>query len=375
MRVLHVYSGNLFGGIEAMLLAIARRPEACADLASEFALCFDGRLRRELEATGARVHQLGEVRVSRPQTVHRARRALAAQLASGRFDRVICHASWSHAIFGSVVRRAGVPLVVWAHDVLEGRHWTERWARRTPPDLAICNSRFTSASVEAVHSGVPLAVVSPPVETTPIQSSSAERGAVRTELDTPHDAVVIVQASRMESWKGQAVLLEALGQLRDRRDWVCWQVGGAQRPREAAYVESLRDRARDLGIADRIRFAGQRSDVPRLLAAADLFCQPNISPEPFGIAFVEALAAGLPVVTSALGGALEIVDDTCGVLVPAADPGALRAALLPLVGDASLRARLGENARVRARAVSDPAAQMRRLHAALFNMPAVSVRA
>jgi glycosyltransferase involved in cell wall biosynthesis len=51
---------------------------------------------------------------------------------------------------------------------------------------------------------------------------------------------------------------------------------------------------RDLRIADRVRFAGQRDDVPRLLAAADLHCQPNSSPEPFGVAFVEALAAGLP---------------------------------------------------------------------------------
>src|SRR5438477_10651833 len=102
-----------------MLLAIARTPQSATDLASEFALCFDGRLSGELEAAGARVHRLGEVRASRPPTVHRARKALAALLASGRFDRVICHASWSHAIFGGVVRRAGVPLAVWAHDVLD----------------------------------------------------------------------------------------------------------------------------------------------------------------------------------------------------------------------------------------------------------------
>ena len=49
--------------------------------------------------------------------------------------------------------------------------------------------------------------------------------------------------------------------------------------------------------------------VPRLMAAADIYCQPNTTPEPFGIAFVEALAAGVPVVTTAMGGPLEIVDD------------------------------------------------------------------
>jgi glycosyltransferase involved in cell wall biosynthesis len=205
--------------------------------------------------------------------------------------------------------------------------------------------------------------------------SSLERDTVRAGLDTPANALVVVQASRMESWKGHGVLLEALAEMRDRSGWMCWQVGGAQRPREAEYLESLRDRARALRIADRVRFAGQRADVPRLLAAADVHCQPNTSPEPFGVAFVEALAAGLPVVTSRLGGAIEVVDDSCGLLVAPSDPSALAAALQQLLGDASLRARLGMRARVRARELSDPVTQLERLHAALANMPAVPVRA
>ena len=358
-----------------MLLAIARQPPATSDLDSEFALCFEGRLSRELTAAGARVHQLGEVRVSRPQTVRRGRRALAALMASGCFDRVICHASWSHAIFGGAVRRGGIPLVVWAHDVLDGQHWTERWARRTAPDLAVCNSAFTAASVDAIHSGVPLAVVHPPVDSAPIRLSSTERAAVRAEIDTPIDTMVVVQASRMEQWKGHALLLDALTRVRHREGWVCWQIGGAQRPQELEYLESLRARARELRIADRVRFVGQRDDVPRLLAAADVHCQPNTSPEPFGVAFVEALAAGIPVVTSALGGALEIVDSSCGVLVPPSNPSALATALQQLLADAPLRARLAAGGPHRARALSDPASQLRRLHAALANLPAVPVRA
>jgi glycosyltransferase involved in cell wall biosynthesis len=407
MRVLHVYSGNLFGGIEAMLLAMARQPAAAAaGLESEFALCFDARLSAELEAAGARVHRLGEVRVSRPATVHRARRALKALIASKPFDRVICHASWSHAIFGGPIRRTGVPLVVWAHDVLDGTHWTERWARRTPPDLAICNSRFTAASVvstwgSAPHpgpvvrgrplaprrslagvpcapgsdSGVPLVVVHPPAEISQPELSAADRDAVRAELATPTDAIVIVQVSRMEAWKGHALLIDALARLRQRQDWICWQIGGAQRPREAAYLDSLRDRARELQILDRVRFAGQRHDVARLLRAADLHCQPNTRPEPFGVAFVEALAAGLPVVTTAIGGALEIVDHSCGMVVPPSDAAALSEALDRLSSDASLRARLGARARVRAHELSDPATQLHRLREALVNMPMASVRA
>jgi glycosyltransferase involved in cell wall biosynthesis len=125
----------------------------------------------------------------------------------------------------------------------------------------------------------------------------------------------------------------------------------------------LRERAEDRGIADRVRFIGERSDVRRLLAAADVHCQANL--RPFGIALVEALAVGLPVVTVAMGGAVEIVDESCGLLISPRDPYALASALRQLVCDPVLRARLAAAAAARARHVSDPTAQMRRLHCAL----------
>ena len=375
MRLLHVYSGNLYGGIESILLTLTRQRATCPELESEVALCFEGRLIGELEAEGTPVHRLGEVRVSRPHSVRRARRALTALLETGRFDRVICHGAWPYAVFARTVRRADLPLVFWVHDVLSGRHWTERWAKRTTPDLAIANSHFTAASIRALYPTTPLAVVYAPVDTAPSRLTPMDRCVVRAELDTPQDAVVIVQASRMDAWKGHAVLLEALAALRDRPEWVCWQVGGAQRPLDTAYVDSLRDLASRLRLSDRVRFVGERTDVPRLLAAADIHCQPNISPEPFGIAFIEALAAGLPVVTSAIGGAIEIVDDSCGRLVSASDPVALSAALRGLAGDPEERARLGAAGRIRAHQLCNPTGQLKQLHATLVDMVGVPARA
>jgi len=187
---------------------------------------------------------------------------------------------------------------------------------------------------------VPAAVLYAPVDVSPPRLSTDDRMAIRSGLDTPADALVLVQASRAEAWKGHAVLLDALGRLRGVPNWIWWQVGGAQRPAEAAFLDALRQSAARLGIADRVRFVGDRSDVPRLLAAADVYCQANIAPEPFGIAFVEALAAGLPVVSTSQGGALEIVDETCGVLPAVGDSDALVRALRELIGDASLRSRL-----------------------------------
>jgi glycosyltransferase involved in cell wall biosynthesis len=368
MRVLHVYSGNLYGGIEAILLSLARSREVCPAVDLEVALCFAGRVSRELEASGVRVHQLSEVRVSRPRTVYRARRALGALLAARPFDRVICHAPWAQAIFGGVIKRAGVPLVFWAHDVMTGTHWTERWARRVRPDLAICNSEFTARWLSTLYDRMPVVVIYAPVNVTPPSLSLAERRALRAALDTSDDATVIVQASRSEAWKGHAVLLEALARLRDVPGWVWWQVGGAQRPAETAFLASLCTLAAHLGIADRVRFVGDRTDVPRLLAAADVYCQANLGPEPFGIVFVEALAAGLPVVATSLGGALEIVDDTCGILVPPDDPAALSAAIERLLRDRALRARLASAAPARARRLCDPTTQINRLAAALVRM-------
>jgi glycosyltransferase involved in cell wall biosynthesis len=77
------------------------------------------------------------------------------------------------------------------------------------------------------------------------------------------------------------------------------------------------------------------------MRAADVFCQPNEGPEPFGIVFAEALLSEIPVVTVNLGGAPEIVADTCGRLVPAGNVEALATALQQLVEDSTLRKRLG----------------------------------
>jgi glycosyltransferase involved in cell wall biosynthesis len=142
---------------------------------------------------------------------------------------------------------------------------------------------------------------------------------------------------------------------------MAWIVGGAQRPHERAYLAELEAQAAAASIADRVRFLGQRADVPQLLAAADVHCQPNISPEPLGLAFIEALNAGLPVVSTRMGGAAEIVTERCGVLVDPGDATALADVLRRLIADPLERARLGEAGPARAAVLSDPARVLRRL--------------
>jgi glycosyltransferase involved in cell wall biosynthesis len=362
MRVLHVHSGNLYGGVETLMVTLARNRNLCPPMEPHFALCFESRLKEELTATEVPVHSLGKVRVSRPPSVMRARSALRELLGRESFDVAVCHSAWSQAIFGPVIRAADLRLVFWLHGAANGRHWLERWARKCRPDFVICNSLFTESTLSNLYPGVPSEVLYCPVELTATNHSEAEREEVRAELQTPADSTVIIQVSRIEPGKGHKLHLEALGLLRDLSGWVCWQAGGGQRPRELKYQEELKALADELGIADRVRFIGERSDVGSLLRAADIYCQPNTSAEGFGIVFIEALAEGLPVVTTAIGGAIEIVDECCGVCVPPDEPKILADSLRLLIEDSILRMELGNAGPARARTLCDPATQIQKLH-------------
>ena len=361
MRVLHISRGKVYGGLETLLVTLARQRSLCPAMEPEFALCFDGRLRQELEATAAPVHMLGHARVSRPISTWKARRALARLLAGGRYDVAVCHLAWAQAIFGPVVRRAGVPLIFWLHGATSGRHWLERWARLTSPDLAICNSTFTAGFLPNLYNGIPAAVLHNPVMAPPVLHNPG-RSAVRAETNTREDTVVIIQVSRMEHGKGHRVHIEALAQLKDLPNWICWQVGGAQGPAERRYIESLVELAEARGIKDRIRFVGQRSDVWRLLQAADVFCQPNTEPEGFGLCFVEALYAGLPVITAAFGSAKEVLNGSCAILVPPGDVRETASALRALILNSRLRLKLSEAAPRHAIALGSPNIALRKLH-------------
>lgn len=362
MRVLHVHSGNMYGGVETLLGTMARLRAACPDLVPNFALCFEGRAAAELRESGAPVHLLEEIRLRSPLSLLRGRRALRRLIARVRPELVIVHSPWAQAVFGGTIRAAGLPMVLWVHDVPGRGHWLERLAARNRPDFAVCNSRFTREALAGVDPGIPAEVVYCPVEI-PVRAEAPEalRREVRAALGCAPDATVVVQVSRMERWKGHELHLAALARLRDLPGWECWLVGGAQRAEEVAYVEELRALAERGGIAGRVRFLGHRDDVRRLLAAADIHCQPNQGPEPFGIGFVEAFGAGLPVVTTAMGGAMEVVDGSSGILVPPADPAALAEALRGLMEDPERRAALGAGGVARAARLTDPPTQLGRL--------------
>lgn len=368
VRVLHVSSGNLYGGVETALVALARFRDACPSMQPEYALCFEGRLSQELLDTGVRVHQLGEVRTRKPWTVWSARTHLRRLLAREKFDAVVCHMAWPMAMFGRTAQTLGTPLAFWAHDAIHGGHWLERWARRASPDIVIGNSQFTAGTVPLMFPDAPCHIVFYPVKPSQPQDARACREQLRQQLNVPQDAVVIIQVSRMEAWKGHHLHLDALAKLQENPRWICWMAGGAQRPAEQEYMNELQRKAARLGIGERVRFLGQRSDVPKLLAAADIFSQPNMGAEPFGIVFIEALAAGLPVVTTAMGGPKEIINESCGLVSPPGDAGQIASSLQRLIDSAELRSAMSQHGPERARQLCDPAERIPELYRTLLKV-------
>jgi len=355
VHVLHLCAGNLYGGVERIVFECAASRALSPAMTPSFAVAYDGRLASEIEASGVACRRLGEARMSRPHTILRARRELLGLVERGRVDAVICHSSWMFGLAAPVVRTGGCGLAIWVHDVVSGRPWAERWAGLTVPDVVISNSRYTDASVPALFPSSARSVLYAPLSAGPALDQDARR-RLRASLGVHDDAPVVAIASRLERWKGHEALIDALAATPG--NWRLWIAGRPQRGREEAHERSLRERVRAHGLESRVTFLGERRDVPSLLRAADIHCQPNTAPEPFGLAFIEALYAGLPVVTTAIGGALEIVTGDCGVLVEAGDRAALASALGRLVADGSARRRLGSAGPARARALCDPGRQL-----------------
>lgn len=360
MRVLHLHSGNLYGGVETFLLTLAREARRTPQMSSLFALCFDGRLNRELTACGCPPAMFGPARLSRPTTVWRARRSLTEYLSRHTIDLVVCHQAWPYVIFRDTIHSAGLPAVFWLHTVSEGRTWLDRWARARQPALAVSNSRFTAECLSRWFPTGRVEWIYCPLTMPPTsEGNSSQRESVRRSLKAAPDDIVVVQVGRLEALKGHLDTLEALARLHDIGNWQYWIVGGPQRWPDERYLRRLKTAARRLGIEPRVHFWGERSDVATLLGAADVYCQPNVRPEAFGIALVEALSAGLPVVTSRIGGACEIVDSSCGLLTPPHDVGALASALRHLMTNREARLALGRGARNRPGALCDPSRQMK----------------
>lgn len=372
--ILHIYSGNLFGGIETHLLALIqadiRRSENELNT-HHVALCFEGRLSSELKSMGRPPIMLGQARFRYPWTIWRARHRLKSAISRLKIDRIVAHAPWSFRLASPVARKLKIPIALWNHDIISGQNRLESYASKFPPSFIITNSQFTVKGVETHFGRKVNAVIYPVIRFQLSEKPIETRVRIRNEFSTDLNSVVITQFSRFERWKGQTLLLNALANLKSDPAWTCWIVGGVQKPEELAFLEELKELAKNIGIEDRVRFIGQRSDIPDILSATDIHCQPNLAPEPFGLAFVEALAAGRPSVGINFGGSAEIITPECGRLVPPDDLIGLSKTLSDLIHDPKLRDDLGRHGPARAIQLCDPLQALEQLEK-LLALPVIS---
>ncbi|MET0270503.1 MAG: glycosyltransferase [Sphingomonas sp.] len=179
----------------------------------------------------------------------------------------------------------------------------------------------------------------------------ASRGPARAALGIAEDVPLIGWLGRLDAKKRVEDFIDAAALVRAARPDARFVVIGGPDAFMPEYAQALRDRAQALGLGDALRFLGDRADVPALLSALDIFVWLSRG-EGMPHVIAEAGAAGLPVVATRDNGVAEQIEDgASGLFVPHEDPPAVAAAIGRLLGDASLRRRLG--ARLKAKVASD----------------------
>jgi glycosyltransferase involved in cell wall biosynthesis len=348
VAVLQVLPSLVTGGVERGTVEIAR---AIAD-AGGIALVASagGRMVAAVQRAGGR-HVTLPLDSKNPLAIWRNAALLADVI---RAERVaIVHArsrapAWSAWL---ACRRAGAHLVTTYHGTYrENLPFKRQYnAVMAKGERVIAASRFIAGLIVARHGTDPARIRVIPRGADPAvfdpDAVSGERIArLERAWRLPAGAQVVLLPGRLTRWKGQTVLIEALARL-VRPDVCCVLVGSDQGRRH--YAAQLIRQADTLGVADRLRLAGECDDMPAALMLADVVVHASTEPEAFGRVVIEAQAMGRPVIASDLGGPVETVEHgMTGWRVPPGDAGALAAAIEQVLElPAAVRADLGIRAR------------------------------
>jgi glycosyltransferase involved in cell wall biosynthesis len=333
--------GERLGGAEAMLWSFLRHVDR--ERAEPSVVFFeDGSFPRDVASLGIPATVLDTGRLREGRRLGRSVRSLAAEMTRARPDVILNWVAKAQIYGGAAARVAGLSdrVVWWQHGVTVG-HWMDRAATALPARAVGCSSTVAARAQAALRPRRPAFVVHPGAE----PSRNGSKGA---SLDIPASRAVIGIVGRLQPWKGQHRLLQALARLRERGlDVHGLIVGGDAYGLSPEYAAGLRNLVADLGLDDRVTMTGHVPDVARYVRAMDVLVSASVN-EPFGIVLLEGMAEGVPVVAVGDAGPLDIVEDgRTGVLVPSPAPEVLADALEPLVRDPERRRALGEAGRDR----------------------------
>lgn len=355
-RVLILHSSAGRYGADLQLLAIARG----LDPARWRAICVlpeRGRLGPALEETGAEVviHPLAVLRRSlfTPEgTVALARsvardRAVLGDLATERAVALV-HSNTSVVLAGgAVARRAVAAHLVHVREIYAGAGgpaasalWPFMRRRLAAADCLACISRAVArqfapdGSTTVLYDGIPEL------------PEAVDRVAARRALGIAREHFVVALLGRVNDWKGQEVLVRALGQAPLVGNGALALLAGDAFAGEEHHERRLDSLIGRIGLTARVRRLGFREDTHTVLGAADVLAVPSTRPEPLGLVAMEGAAAGLPVVASAHGGVTEVVRHLrTGLLVAPGDHRSLARALRTLADQPGVAHRMGEEGR------------------------------
>jgi len=284
-------------------------------------------------------------------------RRIATVVREKEIDVVHTHLSRAH-FFGILLRWFGrVPSVATAHS----RHFQLHWMFN---DFVIANSEATRryhqrhnfvrpARIETIHVFVDYQRMS--------GTPSGARARIRASLGVDEATPLIGCIGDVIPRKGLIYLVGALPRVRAAVPQTRLVAVGF--PRDPEYVTRVKSAAERSGVADSIIWTGHRDDVDEIIAGLDLCILPSLE-EPLGMAILEAMAAGLPVVGTRVGGIPECIDDgATGTLVPPADDKALAEAIVRLLRDPAGRRRFGQAGQKRVLECFSPTSQTPQIEA------------
>lgn len=354
-RILFLHHTAVVGGAELHLLSVARHFRDN----SSVVLFADGPFRQPLETAGVRTRVFPSkwaargVRQQDPgfsaANISEVLR-LAWLTAHAARDADLIYANSPKALLvlsvARLVRRR--PVIWFLHDLLDEKHFSPRairllvkTANRTATRI-LANSRATAAAfVSAGGRNDLVRVVYNGFDAAPFMDTSVDLRALRAELGADGSPVIGV-FGRITQWKGQDVVLRALVKV---PSLVAVFVGEA----EDTSGDKVRLLARELGIADRVRFLGFREDIPQLMRAVDCIVHVPTDPEPFGRVVVEGMLARRPVIATRAGGVSEIIENGVnGILITPGSPDELAEALRRIFSDPVAAQKMAANGQGRA---------------------------
>lgn len=338
LRIAHVLSSFGMGGQErvALELAGAQVRSGHAVAAVSLAAAPHGVLADAFRARGVAVHGVPKGRAFDPTVIAR----LARLLRHEGIDVVHTHNPQPLAYGAPAGRLAGAVVVHTKHGINPDRG-RRLWLRRLGGHLAHAYVAVSDATADTARQNREcppsrLHVVANGVDLEAFAPEPGARREVRRELELPEDAWVLGTIGRVSPEKDHAMLVRAAGPLLGPRVRLVIVGDGAELARVRSAAEAF---------APWVVLPGLRRDVPRVLAALDTFVLSSQS-EGLPLALLEAMAAGLPIVATDVGGVGEVVQHGAAArLVPSGDEAALRAALASLLASPEEAARLGERAR------------------------------